>query len=701
MPAEPLAEASVRVRPDTRGFRDELQRGVEDSGAADLGEKQGGLYGGKFAEEAKRSLTKALSDLPEVKIDADSTEADLKLAAIRAELDALSHEEIGVTIDDHLLLAQVARIKAELAGLGKTGSARLQLDTKSAIADLDKLGKDVLPTVEKAGVNAGESFSRGLLSEVQGGVSSLGEAGFTNPIVLAALAPAVVEAGAAVGGLFLTGIGLAGIGAGIAGQIHDPQVQLAGTILGRDVASGFKKATSGFAAPVAGELNDLSREWAKLEPGVERTFDKLAPLVHDLGDGAEGFVDKLVPGLEDAAVAAGPLVQTLSKWLPQFGGELANLFEVLANNSDTLNDGLGLALGTISAIVDALAVGAQVGSWLFEAAKWTTGGLHAIIDLGRASDGTVVQLRTLGDTAQDAGSKAAGSVPDYDALSKSLNQVSLDADDLAAQMTDKVIDAFLAADHAALSLAEAQTRLSDALKENGHAFGDHTKASQANHEAILAVVAANRAEYDSMIKTGSSAQEAAAAYDKNTASLERQLQKAHYTKDEIQQLIGKYRAVPDTVNTEIAAHGLADAIDRLGLLLAKLNGLDGSVFGFFLHGYTEIDPISSHHDSIPGRAIGGPVEPFRDYIVGEHGKEILRMGAAPGVVIPNHDLGRLAPSAGGGSSAGGFDSGLIAELLAEQRRTNALLSALSLSVSADELALLVRKGNKNLTYAGG
>lgn len=42
--------------------------------------------------------------------------------------------------------------------------------------------------------------------------------------------------------------------------------------------------------------------------------------------------------------------------------------------------------------------------------------------------------------------------------------------------------------------------------------------------------------------------------------------------------------------------------------------------------------------------MGGPVQPNRDYLVGERGPEILRMGSGYGQVIPNHQLGAVAGS---------------------------------------------------------
>lgn len=53
-------------------------------------------------------------------------------------------------------------------------------------------------------------------------------------------------------------------------------------------------------------------------------------------------------------------------------------------------------------------------------------------------------------------------------------------------------------------------------------------------------------------------------------------------------------------------------------------------------------------DQLTGRrAAGGPVSSYGTHLVGEQGPELLRMGAASGTVIPNHQIGR----GGDGASA--------------------------------------------------
>lgn len=48
--------------------------------------------------------------------------------------------------------------------------------------------------------------------------------------------------------------------------------------------------------------------------------------------------------------------------------------------------------------------------------------------------------------------------------------------------------------------------------------------------------------------------------------------------------------------------------------------------------------------SLAGRAHGGPVHPGKDYVVGERGPEILRVGAAGGNITPNSSIGGGRPS---------------------------------------------------------
>lgn len=132
-------DVEVKIKPDTTGT----------SGAAEAGAE----YGGSFGEAARKAIEAALKDLPNPKIDADSTPAEIKIAALRTELEDLKDKKIGVDITAAEVLAKVAEIKASLEDLAKDKKVDISVraDAAAAFADLvavnaeaDKLdGKNV------------------------------------------------------------------------------------------------------------------------------------------------------------------------------------------------------------------------------------------------------------------------------------------------------------------------------------------------------------------------------------------------------------------------------------------------------------------------------------------------------------------------------------------------------------------------------
>src|SRR5262249_37738139 len=138
----------------------------------------------------------------------------------------------------------------------------------------------------------------------------------------------------------------------------------------------------------------------------------------------------------------------------------------------------------------------------------------------------------------------------------------------------KIFAATMGLDQATLHWNESLTRLGETLKDNGRTIDVHTEKGQANREAILSSVTANMQLYQAQLAAGMSAHDAGASYDTNTAALERQLLKAGLTKQQVDELIGKYRGVPANVNTDIVTKGLTEAINNLDETIRLVNGLD-------------------------------------------------------------------------------------------------------------------------------
>lgn len=142
------------------------------------GTETGEAYGGAFARTVKTRVEAALKALPKVKVDADSSLADVKLAAIRAELEDLGKQQIGVDVDDAVALAQLRRLKTELDEIGAdSASLQVRADTTAAGAELDKLAAhlqrlgDESPTVQ---VDADTAAADAKLAETKSEADRLG-----------------------------------------------------------------------------------------------------------------------------------------------------------------------------------------------------------------------------------------------------------------------------------------------------------------------------------------------------------------------------------------------------------------------------------------------------------------------------------------------------------------------------------------------
>lgn len=134
-----------------KAFADSFNQAVKrETGKTPLGPdkptstKGGDTAGGAFADGFKKRVQAALKTLPDVKIGADSSDVDVKLAAIRAELEELSRQRIGIDVDESVALAQLDRLRGELTQLSaESGSIQVRADTAAAVAELDKLKADV------------------------------------------------------------------------------------------------------------------------------------------------------------------------------------------------------------------------------------------------------------------------------------------------------------------------------------------------------------------------------------------------------------------------------------------------------------------------------------------------------------------------------------------------------------------------------
>lgn len=160
---------------------------------------------------------------------------------------------------------------------------------------------------------------------------------------------------------------------------------------------------------------------------------------------------------------------------------------------------------------------------------------------GKASDGTATKVAGVGGAANDAADGVQELKDAFDAL-------------FGQEMSyDKAVLAYKQ------GIADVKAELRDGTRT----LNDNTQAGRDNVAAVLEQVDRIKALRDARLEHGATLDDANAKYVKDIDGLRRTMLQAGYTKDEVDELIGKYRAVPGDVSTNVSAPGTTKATGQV------------------------------------------------------------------------------------------------------------------------------------------
>lgn len=521
----------------------------------------------------------------------------------KAQQDGLTgYQALGKAIDDE---------KTKLAGLRKdfadsTGdTSKIFGDIKQSmkdLKDLEGLAETVGADFGKGGKQSGEQFAQGFGATAQPQMMAIvaGIATDMAPVLLAA-----------VDGAVTAGLGVAGIALGIKAASSDPRVRAAFGDLKSTAAGVYGDIGKEFAAPVAAGIRDLDGMLHADAPELRATFAVLATAAQPLIDGVGGFVDKMLPGLEDAFRKSIPFVDQLGKDLPKLGADVGMMFDDFAQGGPGAVQALSEIVNGVGALLVLIGKVAEYGGKAYGFV------MKPFTDFGTALGDVIIQTKALTDSAHvaafaesafGAATSAAGDSAVHSGINivgawrnfgtfahdqlqtwqSDINATAITVDTLKGAITDKLMGSLINADTATSNFDKSLVTLGDTLVSNGGKLTAHVAAlkksetgAQQNKDAVLAVVEANLQVYDSMISVGISSDDAAKKYDQNTRALKDQLKAAGYLPAQIQTLIGKYEGVPDMVNTTVATQGLTAAIYDLDDMIRLVNHIQPRVVTTF------------------------------------------------------------------------------------------------------------------------
>ena len=504
--------------------------------------------------------------------------------------------------------------KSDSTSGGRTISPKIKpkLDPSDVERDSGKVQRSLTKAFRTSVSNFATSFSE-LVSS--GSFYNALTAGLVASIIIAS--PLI---GAALAGAISLGIGLAGIGAGIALAFRDSRIRQAASGLGDYILDALSKASGVFITPILKGVEKLEGAFNRFLPRLERSFQALAPYIDTVVDGITGFVDAIGPGLEAALSGSGPYLQILGEWLPIIGEELGILFQTISENQGSRAGLVGFFQLLSSSIILA-------GTLLNELADTFRIFVLALASIPTALlpkewEEDISELVVAMANVPPATSSASGQLLSFGTTAAAASQK---AKDLTASLNE-FFGAELAAMDANIAFEASLDNITEALKGASDNININTAEGRENVSAVNESIKAAIRNRDAIIKQTGSVAEGNRAYSTHIERLRGVLRNAGLTKTEIERLIGAYDNIPPSVSTAVSAPGLGATLSRAQELARTLSAIRSQQI--------KISQAGTGGSGVGGYAEGGVVRQEQLAWVGE--------GNKPEAIIPLSNPGRAA-----------------------------------------------------------
>lgn len=259
------------------------------------GKQSGGSYADAFERVVQTRISAALSALPDIDPDVDTTEADNGIAEIKAALEALSRQKIGVDIDAEDALAELEGLRAELDEIAASDeSIQIRVDAADAALKLAAISEDVKRLDGKdVDVHVKFDVDNASLAKADSEIDDVQKQ--SN------------RSGIGTGGA-ITGAAIAG-----SGPIVGASLVAIPALLG---AIGEEAEKSD--ASVQKSLDDMK---TAAKETAREGFEPLVPTLTAIEKQTKTTVEGMEGDLQQAAQGAAPLIQTLSNGLLQAATE--------------------------------------------------------------------------------------------------------------------------------------------------------------------------------------------------------------------------------------------------------------------------------------------------------------------------------------------------------------------------------------------
>ena len=555
-----------------------------------------------------------------------------KAETVRA-LEDLNAKKLKIDADVVTATQKVDKLKKQADGA--TGDRKLKIDADIAAAEakivvMQRKADDLRKTIKLKA----EADMQPAESALHRFVGSLSSPSFTSKFGTALKVGAVGGAAAVAGplGNVFAGALIAGAGAGMIGaaallQKDNPAVQAAGVKLGRTFTQGFREASAGMAAPLAGALDIFQRQLAADLPTIRIGFDAVAGAVEPLARGLAGLIHNALPGFISMLQQSRPVLESIAARLPELGSSIGDLFQTAAAAAPYAIEALGQLITVI---------------------EWTINGVRGAIVAfeiwSEAMDGNIMSV-------DEIKAAYAGLAPDLSAAAGGMTNFGDSAEEAKAKL-NSLTTALLAQRADARGFQAAIDAATESLRENGKTLDIGTEKGRANEAAIDAVAATTRRWRDSSAAAGEAQSYQNAIMIVGEDRLINLYIAMGKTRTQAQRYARELLGLPPIVKTT-AVLDTASAARKLNSILNGLRSIDGRTVSAYVNVETSGNvaalrgiPTARASGGIIGSAATGGARGNLT-MVGEQGRELVSLPSGS-MVHSNPDTERMLAGSGGG-----------------------------------------------------
>ncbi|MFI2354653.1 hypothetical protein ACH5AG_08200 [Streptomyces anulatus] len=314
----------------TAEIRGSLRQGVTQGGAAARASavRQGDETGGAFSRALKTRLEAAFRSLPKITIDADTSEADADLQALRVRMETLANRRIGIDIDAAAAKAEIKLIEAELTRLGaRHPNVQVRADTARAIAELTAVRAQIAAVDGKtARVNVNTTGAVGAILHLAVAIGGL------------ALIPAIPVLAAGIGAIGSAAVA-AGVGVGALAAVAVPAIiSIAGVLQAQKAAQDAASAATIKGGQAAGQGASKALQMAGAQQALASAHRNAARQIAQAQQGVEDAVRSAAEANRRAAQQVTQAQQSLADAVQQAADRQRDSAESVARAEESLAD---------------------------------------------------------------------------------------------------------------------------------------------------------------------------------------------------------------------------------------------------------------------------------------------------------------------------------------------------------------------------